>query len=211
MKNFIYFFKHNGFDAIKIGRTTGDSVNNRFDQMKTYSPFGCEIVGFFECENCVKKEREIHERFSSHRLHGEWFNISKEMALSIIDFEDKSKVKVKKMFNEWLSNENNNIHELTTLLKKASRSAANIPCIEDEIIEMYFSLPSEGDGTGMTCSEIVELIENRRGEKVSIRKIGCALKNMGFIPIHKKVKGKTSQVYMVVKNNVLNQSSLTHS
>jgi hypothetical protein len=92
MKQFVYFFKHINIDAIKIGRASGESINDRFQSFKTYSPFGAEIIGYYECENSVDEEKRLHKKYAAHRLYGEFFKITIEQALSEckinnVDFE----------------------------------------------------------------------------------------------------------------------------
>jgi hypothetical protein len=76
MAEFIYFFKHNNIDAVKIGRTSGESVQFRFDAFRTYSPFGAKILGFYETENGPIEEKRLHNKYAAKRLNGEFFNIS---------------------------------------------------------------------------------------------------------------------------------------
>ena len=81
MKQFVYFFKQNNIDAIKIGRASGESINDRFQSFKTYSPFGAEIIGYYECLNSIEEEKRLHKKYAAYRLNGEFFQISKEKAL----------------------------------------------------------------------------------------------------------------------------------
>lgn len=85
-KGCVYFFKHLGIDAIKIGFSENESPIFRFEQMKTYSPFGAEIIGFIICDNPKKLEAELHKKFNEYRLKGEWFTISTEKAKETISF-----------------------------------------------------------------------------------------------------------------------------
>ena len=36
-REFVYFFKHKGINGIKIGKTSGSGVSERFKSFKTYS------------------------------------------------------------------------------------------------------------------------------------------------------------------------------
>lgn len=83
MKQFIYFFKHININAVKIGRTSGEDVFTRFKDFKTFSPFGAEIVGFYECDHCINEEKRLHQKFAAFRLSGEFFNITIEQ----VEFE----------------------------------------------------------------------------------------------------------------------------
>tara|TARA_R110001606_G_scaffold193693_1_gene341389 strand:+ start:270 stop:866 length:597 start_codon:yes stop_codon:yes gene_type:complete len=92
-KGCVYFFKHNNMSPIKIGYSSNESPSNRFDQFKTYAPFGGVIIGFIRSDKPKELESKLHERFKSFRLAGEWFGISEETARNIISFyssnEDK--------------------------------------------------------------------------------------------------------------------------
>ena len=62
--------------AVKIGMSKDSKPFKRFDQFRTYSPFGSELVGFITTKDHNKLEKEIHSKFKDFRLSGEWFNLS---------------------------------------------------------------------------------------------------------------------------------------
>lgn len=72
----VYIFKHNNFTPVKIGCSTKSSPQNRFEQLKTYAPFGAEIIGFVETNEPFKLEKRIHLLFANKRMHGEWFDLN---------------------------------------------------------------------------------------------------------------------------------------
>ncbi len=76
MNEYIYFFKHLNVSGVKIGRTSGESVDNRFMQFKTYSPFGAKVLGYYQTFDSLKEEQILHNRFYSKRLSGEFFDIA---------------------------------------------------------------------------------------------------------------------------------------
>jgi hypothetical protein len=117
-KDFVYFFKHNNINAIKIGKASGESVLDRFNSFRTYAPFGAEIVGFFETDNGHRDERELHQLFKSHRLQGEFFDISIDMVKNIIFEKNKDYHKAYTIFNEWMANSENDSSKLVTLMSK---------------------------------------------------------------------------------------------
>lgn len=118
MKNFIYFFKHKNINAIKIGKTCGDDVLSRFNTFKTYSPFGAEIVGYFECEDCHHTERELHQRFKEFRLNGEFYDISTEQIQTEINKYNNNSESLKSLLIEFLSDDKNDIEKLSALIKQ---------------------------------------------------------------------------------------------
>ena len=77
-KGCVYFFRHKGLKPIKIGYSSKKNPVKRFESMKIYSPYGAEIVGFIITENPQEIEKEIHLKYKSRSLHGEWFNIDEE-------------------------------------------------------------------------------------------------------------------------------------
>jgi len=81
MKHFVYFFKQNNVDAIKIASVCSESIIDRFELFKSYSPYGAEIVGFYECENSIEEIKEIHKKYSDKKLNNDFFAISYEQAL----------------------------------------------------------------------------------------------------------------------------------
>lgn len=121
-KEYVYFFKHNDISAIKIGKTSGESVLDRFKSFKTYSPFGSEIVGFFETDDGHRDERELHARFENLRLHGEFFDISKDVVKGILHEKNADYNKSLKIFNEWIADNNNDSDKLLSLMKEAGQN-----------------------------------------------------------------------------------------
>lgn len=60
---------------VKIGRT--GNISERLTRMRVESPVPLKLLGFIESSDDVKKEREFHDRFADHRIHGEWFEMTK--------------------------------------------------------------------------------------------------------------------------------------
>jgi len=82
-KGCVYFIKLNGLSPIKIGYTTNESPQSRLDQIRTCAPLGVELVGFILSDNPYALERKLHDKYQHLRLHGEWFEITKEQVNSI--------------------------------------------------------------------------------------------------------------------------------
>lgn len=85
-KGCVYFFKHVGLSPIKIGYSESESPIDRFNQFKTYAPFGSEIVGFIRYSDAKQLETELHQKYSRDRLKGEWFEITVEEVNRCINF-----------------------------------------------------------------------------------------------------------------------------
>ena len=79
-KGCVYFFKHVGIDGIKIGYSANESPIDRFEQFKTYAPYGAELIGFVRSKDPLSLERELHIKYAMVRMYGEWFDISRKDA-----------------------------------------------------------------------------------------------------------------------------------
>jgi hypothetical protein len=87
-KGCVYFIKHVGIEAVKIGYTLNESPNDRFKQFGTFSPYGYEVIGIIRSENPVELEKKIHNKFAEKRLLGEWFDITIEQCNDILSFHN---------------------------------------------------------------------------------------------------------------------------
>lgn len=85
-KGCVYFFRHIGLSPIKIGYSENESPYKRFEQFKTYAPFGAELIGFIRTNEAKKLETDLHKKYSRDRIKGEWFEITKDEAEKCINF-----------------------------------------------------------------------------------------------------------------------------
>ena len=85
-KGCVYFFRHIGLTPVKIGYSTSESPINRFNQFKTYAPYGSEILGFIQTVEAKELESKFHIKYASKRINGEWFEISEEEVKKEVDF-----------------------------------------------------------------------------------------------------------------------------
>jgi hypothetical protein len=102
-KGCVYFFRHVGLEPIKIGFSSNPSPLKRFNQFKTYAPFGAEIIGFIQTDEAREIEQKLHLKYASKRLDGEWFMINEsEVKLEIEFYSNKEDVKNRNNFQiEW--------------------------------------------------------------------------------------------------------------
>jgi len=84
-KGCVYFFRHIGLSPVKIGFSNSESPLKRFEQFKTYAPYGSELLGFIITNEPKKLETLLHLKFSNKRLKGEWFELSDEEVKTNID------------------------------------------------------------------------------------------------------------------------------
>lgn len=69
---FVYLLK-TGSDVYKIGRAK--DPNNRLRVFNVKLPFEVEFEHLIATENMYLLERELHQRFASKRVNGEWFRL----------------------------------------------------------------------------------------------------------------------------------------
>ncbi|NEP63463.1 MAG: GIY-YIG nuclease family protein [Symploca sp. SIO2G7] len=75
---FIYLIHAQETDRYKIGLTTR-SVEARFAELNSsQSPYPLELIDWFETPNVTEDEAYFHEKYSAHRVHGEWFVFDKK-------------------------------------------------------------------------------------------------------------------------------------
>ena len=58
---------------VKIGRTANPP--KRLESLRRDSPVPVEFKCLFFVRDCCRLETILHRRYSSHRLHGEWFDL----------------------------------------------------------------------------------------------------------------------------------------
>jgi len=75
---YIYLIHAVGSDRYKIGLTTR-SVEARLAELNSsQSPYPLELIDWFETPNVTENEAYFHEKYSAHRVHGEWFSFDKK-------------------------------------------------------------------------------------------------------------------------------------
>lgn len=84
----LYFIQDQTANLIKIGYTSGDDAEVRLKALQTGSPIGLVIL--LTAPGARQEEAELHRRFSSARVHGEWFRPVPELMLHIIQLAQQA-------------------------------------------------------------------------------------------------------------------------
>jgi hypothetical protein len=71
MRGWVYFFRAEGLDLIKIGWTTR-SPSERYSELDMFSPVPLCSLGYIECEQSGL-EKQLHREFKDLWHRGEWF------------------------------------------------------------------------------------------------------------------------------------------
>jgi DNA-binding transcriptional regulator YiaG len=157
LKGCVYFFRHIGLTPVKIGYSESESPIIRFNQFRTYAPFGSEIIGFIQTCDAKELETTLHKKFASKRLLGEWFEITEKEAQSEINFYSSIEdVRERNEFQvEWaqkLHNKRNNIQEeMNKYIEKNHPSRLNFIKIYRENPNINKSKIAEQLNVSRTC------------------------------------------------------------
>jgi len=148
-KGCVYFFKHKGWNPIKIGYSSHESPSGRFEQFKTYAPFGCEIVGFIKTYEAKELETKLHKQFKSFRLKGEWFSITEEVVFDLIDLHSSNEQK----------------EELYNLQKIYAKQSDERNMINEELIVIDEFFDCIDFNTKQYTSEILQQLKTKSSPK----------------------------------------------
>lgn len=121
-KGCVYFFRHIGLTPVKIGYSANESPISRFEQFKTYAPYGSEIIGFIQTADARELETRLHQKFANKRINGEWFEITEQEAIYEIDFYSKiedviERNEFQQIWAKHLKNKKENIFEKISNIK----------------------------------------------------------------------------------------------
>jgi hypothetical protein len=81
----VYFVQCAGGGPIKIGHST--SPDGRLTELQVGSPYVLRVVATMR--GGIEVERTLHRAFAKDRLHGEWFNPSRELVAFIDEISRK--------------------------------------------------------------------------------------------------------------------------
>jgi ribonuclease HI len=126
-KGCVYFFRHVGLTPVKIGYSENESPINRFNQFRTYAPYGSEILGFIIISDAKELETLLHRKYANKRLNGEWFDLTEQDVNNEIDFytnvadiKDRNEFQI--AWAKQIENKKNKIVEDIKTIKKPIRN-----------------------------------------------------------------------------------------
>jgi T5orf172 domain len=80
---FIYVIGNEELGRYKIG--IAKNVQKRLGVLKVSSPVSLVLVAKKEFQNVYEVERQIHQNLAQFNLHGEWFQLTREQAESVLN------------------------------------------------------------------------------------------------------------------------------
>lgn len=171
LKCCVYFFRHVGLSPIKIGYSKNESPYRRFEQFKTYAPFGAELIGFIRTIRSKELEVELHQKYSRDRIKGEWFEITKEEVEKCIKFYS-SLEDIEEMNNFQVAWARGLVREYI------DESKNNIKNVRDKIIEKFSFIGDKKDACHLNQTEISEMIsEDKRTISIVLKEENVPLKS----------------------------------
>lgn len=85
-EGYVYFIRSEKTHAIKIG-FTADQVEKRLSSLQTAHPYKLQLLATLP--GTREYEKSLHDRFSSYRLEGEWFNPHPDLLAFISVIQNK--------------------------------------------------------------------------------------------------------------------------
>lgn len=80
-KQSVYLIREQ-YGAVKIGIAVSPLA--RLSHLQTSSPYALELIHHFRPDNAAEVEAQLHKRFASVRLSGEWFRLSEQQIADIV-------------------------------------------------------------------------------------------------------------------------------
>lgn len=84
-KEMLIYFVQAEDRGIKIGIT--DNIKGRLNALQNNSVLKLNLLGVIRGN--IKRESKIHERFKKYKIHGEWFEVQKEILTYIKRYKDE--------------------------------------------------------------------------------------------------------------------------
>ncbi len=81
----IYFIQAETVNHIKIGYVNGDDASDRLAELQVGSPVPLRLIGTMP--GTMEDEKNLHRRFASSRLSGEWFRSTPELLQLVAPME----------------------------------------------------------------------------------------------------------------------------
>ena len=200
MKGKVYCFKMIGTSYYKIGMTETESINDRFNMFKTYSPNGAEIISVIETGNARLLENQLHNEFKNRRVNGEFFILDNFDIDKIKKYENEETIKLNNFF--WINIKENNISfdELNKAFNylKINNEILNENLNENSNEKIFNFLEFEWSCSWLSNNEIYKLLldENIISNEFSKEALGRVLK-IKYTQKIKKIDGITKRMYYI--------------
>jgi hypothetical protein len=193
MKGYVYVFKMIGTNFYKIGMTNSDSVKSRLDNFRVFAPNGVEVIQVISTKNTRVLEKELHVKFHSKRMKGEFFNLDENDLIYLECLQDEKVNELKNFFWTYIFDNNFNIdsvkklfiNEYDNLSENKSKNEIVINYVNDYLA-----------GNELTCTEVKKLIFETLNIEINTKNLGSILKS-NYTQKMKKIEGSNQRVYLL--------------
>lgn len=193
MKGYVYVFKMIGTNFYKIGMTNSDSVKSRLDNFRVFAPNGVEVIQVISTKNTRVLEKELHVKFHSKRMKGEFFNLDENDLIYLECLQDEKVNELKNFFWTYIFDNNFNIdsvkklfiNEYDNLSENKSKNEIVINYVNDYLA-----------GNELTCTEVKKLIFETLNIEINTKNLGSILKS-NYKQKMKKIEGSNQRVYLL--------------
>lgn len=84
-KSYVYAIKVKNTNKVKIG--VSSRIEQRFKDLQSANPDELELLSYCECpdKQVYQVEAYLHKKFKENNIRCEWFNLSDEIVLSVVN------------------------------------------------------------------------------------------------------------------------------
>jgi hypothetical protein len=173
--------------------TNSDSVKSRLDNFRVFAPNGVEVIQVISTKNTRVLEKELHVKFHSKRMKGEFFNLDENDLIYLECLQDEKVNELKNFFWTYIFDNNFNIdsvkklfiNEYDNLSENKSKNEIVINYVNDYLA-----------GNELTCTEVKKLIFETLNIEINTKNLGSILKS-NYKQKMKKIEGSNQRVYLL--------------
>lgn len=196
MKGFVYLFKQSGTTFYKIGMSETESVNQRFNLFKTYSPTGCEIVSVIETDHARYLEKKLHIQFAEKRMQGEFFNLNDADVAVIKNYENEKTKTLNNFFWQYIIGKNLDLDGIKKVLNLLDNNKTVEIGTDTMTQNILLHVVENFSNQSVTNTEIFEKVKEIYPD-ITQKKLGMILKTK-FISKTVRINEKTFRIYTIV-------------
>lgn len=135
----VYFFRQKGTDFVKIGMTSSNDCSSRFSAFSMYSPTGSEIDGLIKCSDARSLEISIHKELKEKRIKGEFFLLTKNESLAIINRHSKVDVsEIMTIILSYVGSDSSRLDKVKSIIQKGLTNNIDINHQKEAVLRAVY-------------------------------------------------------------------------
>lgn len=195
MKGYVYLFRLNETNYVKIGMTEQDSVMSRFIGMQTYAPKGAEIICVIPTNEPRKLEQKLHKDFAAYRMNGEFFELdhlkierikSKYVEQTMRDAQSKAIALVAELGSD----------EGIKRLNSFFTTQIKVEKVKDISEEVYEFVNQKFKGQAVPPTKVYHSLPDTITKKISLNLFGKIMR-MRYAKRNIKIAGSSTPCYII--------------